>query len=805
MFSLFAKITKRIAQYPKAIIAVLAILGLLCIYPINHLRWEIQLQDVLKGNEVQTDVQKIEDAFGGLGSLTVILSSGDSLANYELAHSFAETFARDSLVHFIDYTADVDFFKKNRLLYASEDDLDKVIESIEETRSKIILQSNPFFVSLDSTEENLSNSVPKNIIEEIEAKYFKNLQQGYSNQNGTIRIIDIYPTKSLTDLKSNRELYASVAYFMKSNAEARGIKVLYTGEVYDSVRTGKKLLPEAKIAGGFAALIILILLILHFYKQPQLIAISALPMALPAVFTLALTYLIFGRICLFTLPLALLLPGHACQINTHVLARYFKERQNNLGPVLSVESAILGIIPTVAASSLIMAALFASLIIIPLPGLREFGVMGAIGTILNLTVCPLLSTSLLQFLQRKKTFSIMGTPYTRVRKIKLLPNAVNWVIIITLSIISLSGILYSGNNLKFRYDFKKMDIQHNKAEADSLISETGFSPYDPVIIMLPDSSYNDDLLQDISHLQERGVIPDIEKVFTQYQFMPKLSKQKSEQVQQLKKLATPEVLSRLSTSDSANIVEMLENYDSDVKDFELSENIRRKFSDRNGNSGVFAFIIPSSNSENGLYCRHVTSQIRKLEGVQDKKFKVYGTPILRASVLDAILANLDKSIFLGTILLWIILLLYYNKLSRAFFTILPALFSMSWLTITIHFNNIHLSAYSSLAYILLIGTSVDGSLQLWAAYYEKQRGTALTVLQNNLSSIIVAQLATFIGTFALLFSSHPGIRSMGEISLIGLVCIFISQFTIFPLIAGTLDQYRVIKKIRLRHGKTSLH
>ena len=45
---------------------------LVCIYPIENLRWEIQLQDTLKGHEVEEDYQTIENAFGGLGSLLVI-------------------------------------------------------------------------------------------------------------------------------------------------------------------------------------------------------------------------------------------------------------------------------------------------------------------------------------------------------------------------------------------------------------------------------------------------------------------------------------------------------------------------------------------------------------------------------------------------------------------------------------------------------------------------------------------------------------------------------------------------------------
>ena len=162
---------------------------------------------------------------------------------------------------------------------------------------------------------------------------------------------------------------------------------------------------------------------------------------------------------------------------------------------------------------------------------------------------------------------------------------------------------------------------------------------------------------------------------------------------------------------------------------------------------------------------------------------------------------MDKSIVLGSILLWFILLLFYNKLSRAFFTLLPSLFAMSWVTILVHLMDIHISAYSALAFLLLIAASVDGSLHLWASYYEKQGGTAWTVLQAKLIPVLIAQGASFIGAIAMLLSSHPGIHSLGQIAFIGLLCIFISQFTIYPLTASTLDAYRIIKKAKARHER----
>ena len=114
MFTLVSKIVRRITRLPVAVLALAAILAVLCISPISNLRWDIQLHDTLSfHNKENSDYKKIEKDFGGLGSLTVVLQSSDSLLNYNTAKTLAERLQNDSLVHFVDFETDVDFYTRN--------------------------------------------------------------------------------------------------------------------------------------------------------------------------------------------------------------------------------------------------------------------------------------------------------------------------------------------------------------------------------------------------------------------------------------------------------------------------------------------------------------------------------------------------------------------------------------------------------------------------------------------------------------------------------------------------------------------
>jgi len=798
MFSLFAKIIKKLATYPKVILTVFLTIGILSIYPIMHLRWDLQLQDTITSAREPSNVQKIEDEFGGLGSLIVILQSRDSSENYRIAKSLAYKMQKSSSVHFADFETDIDFYKKNKFLYASENDIDIMVHRIERLKHDYIMKNNPLFIDLKSAIDSITQTTSEQreqLLSDLEQKYFDKLAISHSNKTGTIRIVEIYPTHSISDLQANRNLFYEVQTLLKNEKTPSDFQVHFAGKVYESIQTGKRLLPEAKMVGCVTAGLIILLLILNFFRQPQLIFISALPIATPIVTTMACSYIFYGRINLFTLLLAIVLPGQALQIINHVLNRYFLEREQNLSPQLCIESALLGIGPSTAVSSFAFAALFACLILIPLPGLQELGVLGSTGCILNWAITLLFSTALLQVAQRKKPFSIRHSQIHSEYKISMLSNRLNWTIFSIIIAASLVGLYIGGTRLHIRNDFSATEINYKDATIDSLIAETGFMNKTPVIVMLPESTESEKLLEQFTKLKNNGELSTVNSLFTLAQFSPNLQQKKMEKLRQLHSLITKEFREALSKSELENLekVEQALEFD-ETEDFEPPEYIAKKFRDKHGNQGRFAFIFTDIKENFGSECVKLHKELHQIEGIDNGQYLVAGIPITRAIFLERITNNISRPLQVGGILVFLFILVYYNRFSRALFTALPSVFAASWFMAALNAFDVQISAYSALTFPILIGASIDGSLQFFSAYYEKQKGTALTILRDKFFTIFLSQMAAFIGTYGMLVSSHPGLRSMGYVSLTGLICIFISQFTIFPLIAGSLDQYRLRQK-----------
>jgi predicted RND superfamily exporter protein len=262
MFSLFAKIIKKLATYPKIILTVFLAIGILSIYPIMHLRWDLQLQDTITSAREPSNVQKIEDEFGGLGSLIVILQSEDSSANYRIAKDLAQKMQQSPAVHFADFETDIEFYKKNKFLYASENDIDIMVHRIEKLKHDYIMKNNPLFIDLKSAIDSITQTTSEQreqLLSDLEKKYFDKLAVSHSNKTGTIRIVEIYPTHSISDLQANRNLFYEVSTQLKLEETPSDFQVHFAGKVYESIQTGKRLLPEAKMVGCVTAGLIILL------------------------------------------------------------------------------------------------------------------------------------------------------------------------------------------------------------------------------------------------------------------------------------------------------------------------------------------------------------------------------------------------------------------------------------------------------------------------------------------------------------------------------------------------------------------
>ena len=776
MFSLLARSLRILSQKAKWIIGFAILISLICIYPVSNLKWELQLADMLNTNTLKEYNHKFE----GLLPLSVVIESPDSLANFELAKQIASKIETSPLVRFSLYHIDFDFYKQNKLLYLSTKDFNLFYQNILDFKDFLILQNNPFYIALDSAPENTDTTLLS-----LDKKYSIFKKDFFQNKNGTIRILDIFPNNNTENLDSARAFVSFIKKNINTIKTDRQIKISYGGKIIKVVSTGKALLPEAKKAGVTTTICIAILLLLLFVKHPQLILPTGIPIALSIYWTLGAAYFLYGRICLFSLLLALILPGLAASHITHLFTRYLEERKKGLRPNLSLESALLGIGPVVAVTSITTAIIFLSLWFIPFQGLQELGVLGAIGAILNWILCSTLTPAILRILQKNKSFRLFEKIHPdslTTEELKPFKHTTKLLILLFLFTFLLA---IHGLRPNFHYDFSETEMA-NKTRADIILAETGHNFNDPVLVYIPNETEQAIFLERFIDGKQSGFYQHIAQIYSLQNILPKNQEYKLHLISNLKK-----DFNEIPNTPS-EVLDSLKNLFpvSKITEESLPENLKQIFDSRQDLSN-FLIILPEKSSNDGLACRRLMKELNILQG--EFEYSYIGIPVIYANVLNSILPHLLKFTLLALAAIIFMLLLFYNKLSYTVFTIAEPCIAFVWLFSSLNIFNIQLSVYSALALPILIGMSLDGSLHFWNHYFSKQKGNAWQILKRYGLSIGIAQIMTLVGMFSLIQSSHPGLKSIGQISILGICCIILSNFLFFPLFAAMLDKYRLKK------------
>lgn len=797
MFPLLQRILRSAIRHPKTVLFLSLLLTVLSIYPVTHLKWDLHTIDMLPdSSEVKRTSAIVERNFGGFGSLVVVIASEDSARNERLASGLAKSLEGSRFVNFVDYKSDAEFFEKNRLLYIHTSDLRRIRNRLSDMRSRYTFEANPLYVNLlasDSLLKAVRDSIAREItdslsIADLERKYLSPLRTMYSNETGTIRVLNIFPKKKVSDLDASRKLIHVVNGAFESLPESDQAKMFMTGKVFQTASEGKLVLSEARSTGIGLAIILALFLLFRFARRPALFLLSVIPTALVLMWTMAAAWLLYGRINLYSLVLAIILPGISSRQIVHLMTRYADEERKGLGYELSLESALLGIGPTIAVSAFSIAGAFLGLLFVPLSGMQELGVLGGIGSILNWAVSGLVFPALIEVTGHYRTILVFEKIKARMADFKERPFSGFKKYIVPIVIITLV-LPIRGIYPKFDYDFSHTEFNPKTFEADELLSHTNFIKYDPVVVVLPSAEKVRTFYNRMNREIESNPDTKIRAVAVYQNLLPSNQQEKISLIREIRGKLDPEILKRLSPADSDRIDGIVREWnDMPVLYKDLPENLRRLFGENGDGFGKFAFLLPNFNPDDGLACRKLE---KELESV---KYPKTGTALVRAELLNRTLPHFHKAILFGMASVFLLTFLFYRKISFSLFTLISPIVAFFWLLSLLRLLGIELSSYSSLAFPILIGMSIEGSVQLWSAYYERSTGSIHYILKTTGLTCLFSETLTVIVLFGLFLSSHPGLREIGLVSMLGIVCITLSHRLVFPLLAGWLDVRRIKRR-----------
>ncbi|MCL1956152.1 MAG: MMPL family transporter [Fibromonadales bacterium] len=778
MFSLITRFLLSLQKVPKLIIVFAFALSALCVYPVSNLRWELDMADLLpKEHSAIVTQNQVYKEFGGWQTLIILSISPDSAANVNFIANLAASLEQNALVNLAEYRTEADFYREHKLLYINLHDLETIRDRIKSLVAKQKEKMNPFIVEL--VKDTLAPSEPFFHLEDIERKYLQKLKNFRGSTDGKIQVLEIYPAKNNLSLPDMRKLYGLAKAKADSLGEQKNINVLYGGAVYDFVANSRTLLSEVRTLALVSALVLFAIFVFFCFKIPAISLITALCLAMATLWTFAGVSILFGRINILTIILALIIPGLGGRNATHLLSRYTEEMQKGLSVKLALESTILGIGQPFTVSAFISSSMLFCLFSIPLQGIKELGIAGGLGILFDWFAISVVLPAMLIFLQKKHNFTLLAKITFKFSDFSPRPLNINKKYIAAVLFVTVA-ITVRGVFPEMEYRFSKTEFATPSEPVYGILKEIGEYKAEPVIVIFPNAKYAEVAADNY---------PDINWV-TLASLLPREQDKKLRILGEIKSALSPEILETLAGSELTNANKIVESWNlKPVEPADFPDSYHLKFLGKDGNIGEFGFVFPAFDIDDGLECRRFAKSVNEIS-IFGKPLASTGNPIIRAALMDLSLPKLRRCTIFGcmAILLW--LLIFKNMRNHIFLILVSPAIGFLWFFGILNLFNIPLTVYSILALPFLIGISIDGSLFLWQRFWEEGTGSLKFVCIKTGGTVIISYLIPIAAFSSVCFSSHPGLKSLGVTAVIGILSTVLAHIAIFPITASLIEKRR---------------
>lgn len=771
-------------------------------------------------------LNRLKETVGSESYFEVAISSSSFEANKKFAEALIEASTRlryqptgSPLFTRVEYKKDIEFIRNNALYFATPNELDDITQYLEDEIENAKQEANPFFFELDEEDEDSSADIAT-----FRDSYDSLIPREYPvNADSTLMVLKFVPSGSKSDLKFLRTLFAtydSLLVDLKPETFHAGMKVVWGGVLHKHLLDIDSIIRDVRNSFGSGITSVILLVMLYFYwkkvsaykragkigkkgwalffRAPVPILIIGIPLIVSLVWTFGLAYLYLKVLNTMTSVLFVILFGMGIDYGIHFYARYVEQRAEGEG----VEEAILSTY-RLSGNSLITSAMTTAislgiLILADFRGFSEFGLISFTGIVLALILMMYVLPALIVVFERWN-WIIIDTSEQEDHEIKRnlrFPFARS---IVATGLLIMVVVFAGQGRLWFEYDFGKLEQEHAETKAfreimrsndlapkkrnpayiigenDDEISEV----VDAVRLKMKIDTLSPTIL-DVESLQERFPVhkeDESEKLVRIKNIRrlledPFLVGQKDEDIDRLKQAA--------GTSEPLSI-EQIPDY------------LKSKFITKSGEIGRFIMIYPSQRLADGRNSIAFKDDVGEITTASGKTFYAGSTSIVAAEMLDLMTKESPYMVGGTAFFILIFMLASFRSVRWTIIALLPLIVGLAATFLTMMIFNLPFNFYNLVVLPAILGIGEDNGVHLAHRYLEEGRGSMWHVLSNTGQHVTIGSVTTMLGFSGLIFTSHPGLVSIGLLATIGIGFTWFGSLTFLPAMVQVLEDRNWIR------------
>lgn len=785
-------------------------------------------------------IDHVEQNFGMVGSINVVVRDGTLEARHAFADAIAQELAGDPLLREVDHRIVGDFFVEHALYYLDDADMSALIERVEAWQHYEFCSVAPD-LCLEPPDPKAPQALQAFIDQKRNAVKERTGFVDYYERDGIeALVVFLRPLGSSADLDFAVEV-SDRMFERIGEVYARDGPWRDTGMTYNLVGPYVNKAAERKVIGrdmlrsGLVALGGVVLVIYVLFRSWRAVATLLIPLLFGVAWSLGATQVVLGHLNSITSLISSMLMGIGIDAGIHFLARARRERETYASDE-SIRRAFKAIIEPLLIASSTTASAFVIMATSEFPGFAEFGIIAAIGVGLCLLSMLTIYPALLALFGVKPAKHMPPDGVGLVTRALLARPGIVFSAVALLTVASLEGV---ANMREDGFERSSRPLQSDQTreqtEADVfLISDIFGRDVHASVLALDSYAELEQVFDKATQRHERNVALEqtrVAELFAAPRLMPPPSVDQAArrvQIEQLTEDWNPDTWARLEGKQVAAD----DDWDGDG-DFESSPTENSETPDPQPAQGEPAGKLGLDPADGKMLEKMLKAQpfgpedlppeaigklrgddgtwgmfaypnydaadiftgvefMRETETYTDGEGTFAGEPTVYATLFTML--GDEWPIVIGMAVLMIMAFVFWQvrSIAQTLIVISPLALAFWWTFGIMGTFGLKLSLFNVPILPAILGIGVDNGVYLTAAVRREADTTQglLRSVDETGRAILAATTTTAVGFGAFLVADSGGLRTIGQLAVIGITTTAVAALLAVPTIAVLIQRRR---------------
>ncbi|MEX2601438.1 MAG: MMPL family transporter, partial [Balneolaceae bacterium] len=816
-------------RYPLIVLLVsvgFAILG--ASYAVK-LKIDTDIANLLpKSNPTVHALEQLQETVGSETVMEVAVRSPDFNANIE----FAERLMEESLQLYderrgafyftrAEFRRETETLRDNALYLATTEELQEIISWLEDEIETAREEANPFFFDFSDEEEETQED---DRLERFQQAYDELIPSEYPvNQDSTLVILTLYPSGSKSNLGYLEDMFAAYDELIQDLDPAAvhpEMEVRFGGRLKRHLNELESIMNDvfSSFSLGISSVILLVMFYFfikkyihyrrgnredqnhpfwsHLIRAPIPIAVIGLPLLISLCWTFGITYGVLGTLNTMTSVLFVILFGLGIDYGIHFYARYIELRSEGY----SVEDSLLQTYERTGAAILVSGLTTASalfvLIIADFRGFSEFGFISGTGILFALICMLFVLPSMLVLVERMDWILMNKRSDSNgsVNSIRGYPFATT---IVAVSLVISAIVLFRVGNLEFEYEFGNLEPVFEEYESFREFSRgvDESARRNPAYIIADSDEHVFEILEIIRERKESNPESMISEVVAlQERFPPttERAEEKLEYISEIRRLLSNPFLANQENED-LDLIRRASQTTEPLADEEIPDFLTNRFMTRDGEIGRFIIIYPDDGLSDGRRSIAFKNELADIQLSDGEEYHAGSTSIVAAEMLELMRSESPYMVTATFVLVFLFMYFSFRSFRWSVMAMIPLVVGFLFLFGIMLLFDLKFNFYNLVVLPAILGIGCDNGVHIAHRYRSEGKESVWNVLSSTGQHISIGSLTTMMGFAGLLFTNHPGLRSIGVMAVVGIGMTLLTALIFLPAMIQLLEERDWIK------------